>query len=134
MAITEWTVIFDVQNCGTLSPLKWNEKQMKVVNAALETKEKNIGGSASAAVTTNSRAPFAIKRNVPQNCKIVTVEAESAEEAILAVNKFYSYGGQSAATAVLENVATSGPRTTNLVGNGKWAAVTAANLTEVAVT
>lgn len=128
MAEEEWTVMFDPKPVGNLAPPNWAKAKNKVINAAGETKEKNTGGV--------NRQPGVLKTSVPQEVKIVTIVAESAEEAILAVNKFYSLGGQSCPEKVLEtaSLASTGPKTTTpTVGNAKMAAVVTGNLTEVAV-
>ncbi len=122
MAKEEWTVVFDVKSAGMISPAVWAEKKLKVTKLSDgSTLEKNEGGINRAGIKTNT----------VQNAKIVTVIAESAEEAALAVSKFYGCGGQGATPAVLE-AAQNGPKTSQFI-NGKMAAVVTGNLTEVAV-
>ncbi len=126
----EWTVLFDVKSCGTMSPaVGWAEKKLKVVNVAGETKEKNTGG-------VDRQAGAQVKTAEVQECKIVSILAESAEEACLAVNKFYGLGGPSALTTAaegpLEVLVGNGPNGAKAY-SGKQAAVAATNLTEVTV-
>ncbi len=120
----EYTVVYDIQAAGSPAPAVWAEKKLKIVNAAGETKEKNESG-----VNRGTGVP---KTTVPQNAKIVTIIAESAEEAVLAVQKYYSQGGQFAVEAKqLESaVSTNLPAANTLIRGGKWMASVA---TEVAV-
>ncbi len=126
MAKEEWTVLFDIKSAGNIEPAVWAEKKLKVVNGAAETKEKNEGG-------VNRQPGANIKTNVVQEAKIVTVIAESAEEAVLAVRKYYAAGGKTAAEAgQLETAGVAGP-IGNFVNASKWAAAVTGNLTEVTV-
>lgn len=115
MAKEAWTVLFDVKKAGSMEPALWAEKKLKVQNGALETKEKNAGLATA--------TPGAIKTVDVQECKFVTIEAESAEEAVLAVKKYYGSGGKTAAEAKqLETTtaALTGPQINNFTGINKW--------------
>lgn len=134
MAKEEFTVLFGVQDSAG-APAIWAEKKLKVLNAAGETKEKNL----SPPETSGYKAGGSVVKSCePQECKIVTITAESAEEACLAVYKYYGQGGQFAAeNKLLENVtpnattaSATGPNTMTGLNTGKWAAGV---LTEVAV-
>ncbi len=135
MALEVWTVLWDVKSEGNLAPAgTWAQKKMKVVNAAGETKEKNNSYA-------NVPAGGVVKTSQVQSAKLVSVEAESAEEAVLAVKKFYAVssgggtagsGGVGQTQAEMWETASSlltGPRS-NTAFTGKQAAGV---LTEVTV-
>lgn len=72
----KFTVLFEVQNAGNVAPPEWAEKSIKV-----KAGEKNAGNVLPTRTMPN-----------PANCKMVTIEAESGEEAAQAVRSFYGAG------------------------------------------
>jgi hypothetical protein len=79
VAKEKWTVFYDVKDAGNQAPANWKEKELIV-----EGKEKNAGYVLAAFGTL-------ITAEV-QECKVVTIEAESAAEAAKAVQRFYCGG------------------------------------------
>lgn len=116
MAKEAWTVMFNIRDVGGMEPFIVKEKKLKVMTAAGATKEKNG--------TYQLNAPAAnIKTAEVQECYFVTLEAESAEEAVLAVQKYYGAGGKTAAEAgQLEEAGGGGPTSRQFTNAGKWLA------------
>jgi hypothetical protein len=79
MAKEKWTVFLDPQPTQ-MAPANWKEKEL----VTGEGKEKNAGYLTA--------APGTVITNIVQTCKFVTVEAESAAEALKAVARFYTGG------------------------------------------
>jgi hypothetical protein len=75
----KFTVFYDVKDAGNQAPAVWKEKEL-----VTEAKEKNAGYVLAAFGTL-------ITAEV-QECKCVTIEAESASEAAKAVATFYTRG------------------------------------------
>ncbi len=128
MAITEWTVFFGQRDAGNLKPVVgWTEKQLKVAGLTGSTLEKNKpcilreGGS--------------VKTSEVQQAFFVTVEAESAEEACLVVDRFLSQGlGPFGTGTLTETAGGGGPSIKPFVnGSGKAFAAKSSNIEEVAV-
>jgi hypothetical protein len=85
-----WTLIYDLKASG-LTPAEWTEKSIKVKGG-----EKNAGRIAVAGQPQKAAEPHI---NIyPKSCKVVTIEAESGEEAAEALRKFYGEG-------IVDNVA-----------------------------
>lgn len=130
MAIEKWTVLFDVRDAGNERPVTgWKEKELKVqkIGATNTTLEKNKPALLAEA------GKFATCEI--QKCKFVTVEAESAEEACLVVDRFLSQNPPATPGALTETAGAGGP---SLKGafvnvNGKAMACLTSNVTEVAV-
>jgi hypothetical protein len=76
LAKEKYTVIYSMQDAGGIGPANWAEKEVKVKGG-----EKNAGYVGSA-----------LKIGEPLMAKVVTIEAEGAEEAAEAVRKFYGQG------------------------------------------
>lgn len=67
----------DIQDDGAQAPANWAEKSVVVKN-----KEKNAGYTVESGLL---KGEF-------QSCKVITIEAEGAEEAALAVRSFFGAG------------------------------------------
>ena len=124
MAIEKWTVFYGTRDGGNQKPVTgWKEKEMIVLKLNSTTKlEKNKP------YVLNEFGKFATAEI--QECYFVTVEAESAEEACLVVDKFLSQGF----TKTTGEEFTGGPSVKPFVNqNGKAMACLTSNVTEVAV-
>lgn len=128
MAKEKWTVFYNQREAGGQRPLTgWKEKELKVAK---------IG--AGTALEKNEPAPvepfgkFATAE--VQECKFVTVIAESAEEACLVVDKFFSQNPPATPGALGETAGAGGPSIKPFVNaNGKAMACLSSNFTEVGV-
>ena len=124
MAIEKWTVFYGQRDAGNQKPVTgWKEKEMIVLKNASTTKlEKNK--------PWNVEQPGTFASAEIGECKFVTVQAESAEEAILVVDKFLAQGFLSAALA---EEFTKGPQIKGNQTNAcnKGLAALTSNITEV---
>ncbi len=128
MAIEKWTVFYGQRDGGNQRPVTgWLEKELKV--------QKLNSGTA---LEKNKPAPLAAFGKFAtaevQECYFVTVEAESAEEACLVVDKFLSQNLPATPGALGETAGAGGPSLKPFVNQaGKAVACLSSNLTEVAV-
>lgn len=77
MAIEKWTVLYSLRDGGAQGPANWAEGAV-----VAQGKNKNRGlSSETGAINWN-----------PTEAKVVTIEAESAEEAAQALRVFYGQG------------------------------------------
>lgn len=83
MAITEWTVFYNVRDGGNQKPAIWKEKEL-VTGKGLEKNNslKSVPSTTSGTLVTNE----------VNECYFVTVEAESGQEALEAVTTYYTRG------------------------------------------
>jgi len=86
MAKEKWTVFYNVENAGTPAPANYKEKTIKV-----KAGEKN-NGLINSDTEPSTRSGTTLIGNVPHQCKVVTIEAEGAEEAAEALRVFYGQG------------------------------------------
>jgi hypothetical protein len=114
MAKEKFTVIYNQQDAGAQQWFSWKEKEI-----VTKSGEANAGGPLA--------APPALITAELQTAKIVTIEAESAEEAAEAVRLFITRG-PSGATSGGTPVATSGGFVNNKALAGKTASLSEVNM------
>ena len=129
MAEETFVVFWGQRDAGNLKPLVgWKSKELKVAK---------IG--AGTVLEKNAAAPLAeagkFLTSEVQECKFVTVIAESAEEACLVVDRVLSQGlPNSTALATLETFGGGGPSVKPFVNSGgKAIAAKGSSFSEVAV-
>lgn len=79
MALEKWTVFYEVRDAGGHGPANW--KQGEIIAQGKNKSQGYLFEEKSGLITGE-----------PEECKFVTVEAESAEEAAQAIRAFYGQG------------------------------------------
>jgi hypothetical protein len=100
MAKERYTVLYQVEDAGNQAPANWKEKTIKVAKTG---KEKNAGLVNSDTEPSRTLDISPLVKNVPLACKLVTIEAEGAEEAVEAIRAFYGQG------TIVNGLALAGP-------------------------
>ncbi len=111
----KFTVIYDLQDAGGQAPVAYKEKEI-----VTKSGEKNAGGPAALAGV--------LITNEIQNAKVVTVEAESAEEAAEAVRVFLTQGPVPSGGTGGTPVGTSGAMVNNKALAGKTSSLSEVNM------
>ncbi len=129
MAEEKWTVFFGQRDAGNIRPLVgWKAGELRVakIGAGTELKKNKPAVLAESGVFKTAEV---------QQCYFVTVEAESAEEACLVVDRVLSQGLSVFGTGTTtETFGGGGPSIKPFVNDaGKAVAALSANLEEVAV-
>ena len=130
MAELKWTVFYGVRDGGNQRPVNgWKKGEIKVLKKESTTELKKN----EPWVLEPSGSAF--KTCEPQECKFVTVVAESAEEASLVVDKFLGGVGYPFNKTTGEEIGVKGPAIKGNTVNdgGKWVAALSSNLEEVQV-
>jgi hypothetical protein len=100
MAKEKYTVLYQLEDAGQQALANWKEKTIKVAKTG---KEKNAGLVNSDTEPSRTFDVSALVKNAPLTCKVVTIEAEGAEEAAEAIRAFYGQG------TIVNGTALAGP-------------------------